>query len=214
MATLAAIFVFFVLLYIGRDKAMNHICNLIIKMGIVTLLSGLSTVVYDSLTTQSVMAELSAIELYNLGFTRYKNEDFPGAIEYLNQALRLNPNLDDGYIRRGISYFRLKNYQQAINNFTESIRRNLNRENAYTYRGHSYFQLQNYRAAIQDFNQVLKLNPNRSVAYQGRGFAYYFLGEKRLATKDLEIAANLFLKEGNMERYQETIEFIKKIQLP
>jgi tetratricopeptide (TPR) repeat protein len=65
--------------------------------------------------------------------------NYKAAIEDFNQALRLNPQDAETYVKRGIV-----------------------RSEMALYSGDSY---SNYRTAIEDFNQALRLNPQNAEAY-------------------------------------------------
>ncbi|WP_019508099.1 tetratricopeptide repeat protein [Pleurocapsa sp. PCC 7319] len=71
---------------------------------------------------------------------------------------------------------------------------------------------ENYQQAIAEYDEAIKLNPNLAEAFGNRGFLRFQLGEKQEGLKDLQHAAELFLDEGNVDRYQQTIAFIQMIQ--
>ena len=51
-----------------------------------------------------------------------KYTDPKKAIEYLNNAIKLQPDYSDAYINRGIAYYKLGQYQRAIEDYDEVIR--------------------------------------------------------------------------------------------
>ena len=73
-------------------------------------------------------------------------------------------------------------------------------------------QGENFQQAIAEYDEAIKLNPNLAEAFGNRGFLRFQLGDKQEGLKDLQHAAELFLDEGNMDRYQQTIAFIQMIQ--
>lgn len=69
-----------------------------------------------------------------------------------------------------------------------------------------------YKEAIEDFSQAICLNHNYAVAYKYRGLAHYRLGENQAAIADFKKAADLYLKLGNTEDYQDVLDRILKLQ--
>ncbi|MGD0278745.1 MAG: tetratricopeptide repeat protein [Smithella sp.] len=64
--------------------------------------------------------------------------DFGNSIEYLNQAIILNPDYVDAYRLRGELYMRLERYALAINDYDEIIRLKPKDGPAYNMRGEAY----------------------------------------------------------------------------
>ena len=62
-----------------------------------------------------------------------KNE-YDRAIQDFDQAIRLNPNNADPYIRRGLHYANKKEYDRAIQDYDQAIRLNPNDAAAYSVR--------------------------------------------------------------------------------
>jgi tetratricopeptide (TPR) repeat protein len=73
-------------------------------------------------------------------------------------------------------------------------------------------ELGDKQRAINDLTQCIRLNPNNADGYDSRGINRYQLGDKQGAIGDLQKAANLYLEQGEMTKYQETIDLIRKIQ--
>ena len=57
------------------------------------------------------------------------------AIEYLNNAIRLQPDYADAYYSRGFAYCDLGQYQSAIKDYNKAIRLKPNDAIAYSNRG-------------------------------------------------------------------------------
>lgn len=113
------------------------------------------------------------------------------AIEYFNNAIKLQPDFVEAYIGRGSSYSDLGQYQQAIEDFNKAIRLKPDFADAYGNRGLAYGRLGQQQRAIEDYNQVISLKPDYAVAYNNRGLAYSDLGEQQRAIKDFNKAISL-----------------------
>ena len=113
-----------------------------------------------------------------------KYTDPKKAIEYLNNAIKLKPDLAEAYHIRGITYAKLNQYQRAIEDFNEAIRLQPNDAEAYQSRGVTRTALLQYQRAIEDFNTVIRLKPDNADAYKCRGYVYFNQGNKKLGCPD------------------------------
>lgn len=71
-----------------------------------------------------------------------------------------------------------------------------------------------YKEAIEDFTQAVCINPNYATAYKYRGLAYSRLGDAPAAIADFHKAADLYLKQGHPEDYQDVLDRALKLQTP
>ncbi|OWY66164.1 hypothetical protein B7486_38210 [cyanobacterium TDX16] len=145
------------------------------------------------------------------------------AIEDFNRSLGLKPNQAEAYLSRGMVRYEIaqysknpeKEYQQAIQDFDRSLRLNPRAAKALVKRGIVHYKLAQYKgdlstgykAAIADFNRALSIDSQEAEAYLKRGIVRYELAQysgqsDREAVEDLQTAAKLFLKQGNIEEYQ------------
>jgi tetratricopeptide (TPR) repeat protein len=129
---------------------------------------------------QNASKGLTAVEwhskAYPLLFT-----DPQKAIEYLNNAIKLQPDYVDAYHNRGNAYSHLKQYQRAIEDYSKVIRLKPNDGGAYHNRGNAYSSLKQYQRAIKDYDQSIRLALNDEIlaaSYHGRGVNYFFSGNK------------------------------------
>lgn len=114
-------------------------------------------------------------------YSKTPESDLSLAVNDFNQALNLSPKVAKAYVKRGIVHYKLAQYKGDLN--------------------------KGYKAAIGDFNKALSLNPQEAEAYLKRGIVRYELAQysgrtDRAAVEDLQTAAKLFLKQGNIEEYQ------------
>ncbi len=113
------------------------------------------------------------------------------AIEYLNEAIKLRPDLAEAYNNRGNAYIDLKQYEQAINDYNEAIRLKPRYAHAYYNRALAYSDLGQHQQAIEDYTSVIQVKPEETSAYYKRGSAYFKLGNKELGCQDAQKACEL-----------------------
>jgi len=113
------------------------------------------------------------------------------AIEYLNHAIKLQPDYADAYNMRGISYVKLGQYQRGIEDFNEAIRLRPDDTRTYINRGISYTFLSQYPPAIADYSKAISLKPDNVDAYLSRCYVYFEQGDKNLGCRDAKNACDL-----------------------
>ncbi|MBK1987569.1 tetratricopeptide repeat protein [Sphaerospermopsis aphanizomenoides BCCUSP55] len=127
----------------------------------------------------------------NSGVARYNSVDKQGAIDYYNQALKINPNFVHAYHNRGNARYDLGDKKGAIDDYNQALKIDPNYIYAYYGRGRVRHDLGDKKGAIDDYNKALKIDPHHVHAYNGRGLAYYDLGDKRKAINDYNQAINI-----------------------
>jgi tetratricopeptide (TPR) repeat protein len=113
-----------------------------------------------------------------------KYTDPKKAIEYLNNAIKLQPDYPRAYNVRGYAYDRLGQYQRAIEDYNEALRLKPDDSATYINRGVAYFRLGQHQRAIEDYNEAIRLKPDNVSAYINRGSAYKSLGQHQRAIED------------------------------
>ena len=144
---------------------------------------------------QQASRGLTAVEWFykaNSLWDGKKHTDPKKAIEYLNNAIKLQPDYADAYVNRGIAYSNLGQYQRAIQDYNEAIRLKPDYAMAYYNRGLAYGRdLGQHQRAIEDFNEAIRLKPDYAPAYNNRGLAYSYLKQYQRAIEDFNEATRL-----------------------
>ena len=146
-----------------------------------------------------------------------KHTDPTKAIEYLNNAIKLQPDYFYAYNNRGLAYDDLGQYKRAIEDFNEAIRLKPDYADAYINRGVVYSGLGQYKSAIDDCNKAIHLQPEYASAYNNKGTAYRKNGQYQLAIENFNEAirlkpdlASAYNNRGNayddLEKYELAIE--------
>jgi tetratricopeptide (TPR) repeat protein len=113
------------------------------------------------------------------------------AIEDFDQAIRLNPNFAEAYVKRSIAHALKGQPDRAIEDLDQAIRLNPNYAEAFNYRGANYARKFQLDHAIADFDKAIRLNPNFAEAFSNRGNAYRRKGQLDRAIEDLDQAIRL-----------------------
>ncbi len=145
------------------------------------------------------------IAYFNLGEYQRATENCSIAIDINNENAQL-------YINRGLAQSARGYLQAAIEDFTTAIKINPQDSLGYNHRGILFSEIGNYNQAIQDFSQAIKLNPTNAKAYYNRGILLYELQELPAAVADFRQSANLFLEQGKIKDYQNSLKMIEKLQ--
>ena len=79
------------------------------------------------------------------------------SIEYLNNAIKLQPNYIDAYYIRGITYAKINQHQWAIEDYNKTISLKSDFVDAYKYRGYVYFKQGNKKLGCPDAKKACDL---------------------------------------------------------
>ncbi len=178
---------------------------------------------------QQASQGLTAVEWYYMAVALRdggKYTDPKKAIEYFNNAIKLQPDYAAAYNSRGVAYGRdLGQYQRAIEDYNKVIRLKPDYAPAYNNRGNAYGKLGRHQRAIEDYSKAIRLKPDNAFAYGNRGAAYDLLGQYQRALEDYNEAIRLKLDDakiynsrgvayGNLGQHQRAIaDFNEAIRL-
>ena len=102
---------------------------------------------------QQVYQGLTAADWLKKALSLWDGEKYTDpkkAIEYLSNAIKLQPDDADAYNSRGNAYYKLGQYQRAIEDYNEVIRLKPDHVNAHYSRGNTYYKLGQYQRAMED----------------------------------------------------------------
>lgn len=151
----------------------------------------------------------TADQYYAAGVQMYNSRNYTQALQYLNAAIKLNPNNAAAYQAAGNCYYAMGNkpyaltyYQRAsalqpTNAQLAQFVRNLQAQAGgapaaaapnYLSQGYSLFQQRQYAAALPYFQRAIQQNPNDYRPYYYAGYAYYMTGNAKYAALYFEVA--------------------------
>jgi len=161
---------------------------------------------------------------YSRGFARYREKDYQGAIQDFTKSLRINPDSADTYLRRGITYYDLGKYHQAYEDTTQAIRLDPVFGEAFFVRQQILRHLGGEDLVERDYLTDPGVDPcysgccggssiqGNAITFFNRGRIFARQGDKRGAIENLQQAATLFQAQGNISRYQEVQNLIRKLK--
>jgi tetratricopeptide (TPR) repeat protein len=99
------------------------------------------------------------------------------AIEFANQALSLDSNVADAYLKRGLARYAFSEYDAAIADYSKAIKLQNNLKDAYYNRGVAYYWLSKNDLAQKDFEKALQIDAKDARTHTALGVLYAKLGE-------------------------------------
>ncbi|MCH5347372.1 MAG: tetratricopeptide repeat protein [Muribaculaceae bacterium] len=115
-----------------------------------------------------------------------------GALEDMNEAIRLQPHFTGLFINRAYIRYKLDDYFGAMADFDYAIQLEPNNTVAIFNRGLLRAETRDDNKAIEDFSRVLKLNPNDYKALYNRAMLYRQIGSLKEAIADLDRVIEAF----------------------
>jgi tetratricopeptide (TPR) repeat protein len=120
----------------------------------------------------SLYAQTAQTRLDN-GKRLFDQGNYNGAIQELNEAIRLDPNMAEAYAYRARSYDG-SDYDRALSDANRAIQLNPRLAIAYNTRGNVFLNKnKDYDRAITEYTEAIRLDPQFATAYYNRGIAYY-----------------------------------------
>lgn len=125
-------------------------------------------------------------------------KDFPAAVSFYRDALRLEPSVPELWTNLGLMYHESGNRNEAIQSFKEAIRLNQTLFVPQLFLGIEYVESENPEAALPFLERAEKLNPNDLQATLSLGKAYSLLGRVDHAADAYARASQLSPNDGNV----------------
>jgi len=124
-------------------------------------------------------------ELIQRTKTVYEEGDWDAAVNYINNFIKENPDISEGYLIRSELYTEKEDYlQEALDDAEKAIKINPKNATGYNKRGRIYVYLGDKEKAFNDFNRAIELDKNYVEAYVNRGNMYLKKEEYQKAIND------------------------------
>ncbi len=133
----------------------------------------------------------SPIPYYNRAMAKYHTNDFAGAIQDFDSAIRIYNKDVDYFLNRGASKFALNDFTGGLADFKEILKLNPNHADAMINCANAEAMLNNFPAALDYFNKAIALKPNEKLAYFNRGHLYFRMNQLDSACEDWRHALDM-----------------------
>ncbi len=131
--------------------------------------------VYRSLIEKDSTSRDARFALLEMAKMQYRNKDYPTAIATLARRIALDPNSDEAYYYRGLSYKEMKQLPEAISDLRQAFTLAPTKAERPFWLAVTLTQADSIEAALGAFRATVELDStskNAAVAYQQIGFRY------------------------------------------
>ncbi|MCK5058291.1 MAG: tetratricopeptide repeat protein [Candidatus Aminicenantes bacterium] len=159
--------------------------------------------------------KIKIIQMLKIMAGRYfEMKQYSTAFDYLNRALRIDPEYTDVLWLRGNIFQAREEYDKAMADYNRIIELNPQEAKAFSSRGNTYAAGREFGKALNDYNQAIELGITGAETYFYRGIIHHAQGEHENALKDynraLEIdpenaliynsRGNIYFEQGEHEK--------------
>ena len=103
--------------------------------------------------------------LHLLGLIAYQTGNHQGAVDMIDGAIEINPNVASYYSNLAIALIGLNQLNAAILNCQKAIELNIDFAEAYTNLGLALRELKKFEEAVESYEKAIALSPNQAEAY-------------------------------------------------
>jgi tetratricopeptide (TPR) repeat protein len=157
----------------------------------------------DPLKKAIKLAPTEAGPLYTLGVAYRMLDRYDDAIEEFSEAIKLDSELGDAYLRRGVCWYNKGEFALAQADFEDAAGVNINDPRPLTWKAMTLVRLGQVREAANVYSEALRYDNHYVPAHINRGLAYVALREYDKAIADFDQAirstpkdASLYFKRG------------------
>jgi tetratricopeptide (TPR) repeat protein len=138
--------------------------------------------------------------------------DKDAAFKEYSDAVNADSKYADGYVGRGNVYLRMNDHSSAFKEYTAAIEIDSEHIPAYIGRGDVYQKIGDKDAALREYRKAIEIDPDFANAYARVGNLYQKNFEDReAAISAYEKAAELFLINGQISLYNETVDTLENL---
>jgi tetratricopeptide (TPR) repeat protein len=171
--------------------------------------------------TSSTEGDRSQARAYlEQGKELYRDDQDDKALQVFQQAVKLDPDLAEGYFRVGLTFDALGQkqeaedaYKKAIEKYKKHLEKNIEDAEAHYNLGQTYAGLSLYSEAVREYRQATKLKSDDSDMFYDLGEALTKLAQYDEAanafSKALEIDPNNYRAEDALEEAREGVKRIR-----
>lgn len=154
------------------------------------------------LTTCAIIYSLTAFgqtaqKNFKDGLSKHEQQDYKGAINDYNKAIKTDKEYKEAYYNRGTCELFLNDFNAAIKDFNKTIELDPTFVKAYYSRASVYVTQKKYKEALPDLDKVVELDKTIPNALTLRGQLRYATGNKIGACDDFSAARVIGDKEAD-----------------
>ncbi len=152
--------------------------------------------IFLCLFTNLLFGQFSAREYFKFGKNKFDEGKYYEAIDFLDKAIREDPDYENAIYLRGQSFLSLNQYKLAIDDFSRIIGKR-NNYDMYTAeyflkRAVAMMEIHEYESAEKDFKTAMKLRPNDSEIYsEFSRYKFLTFHDKNEAIREINKAIQL-----------------------
>jgi len=138
-----------------------------------------------------------AMALHNHGVIKYQLGDYAGALDLVQQSLRLIPGISEWMLHLADILYTLGQMNEAIAAYDRVLARDPKNINAWNMKGGAHWGLAQYKSALECWDRVASISPQLADAWSNRGEALRKMGQCDLALASQERALQIDSKNAN-----------------
>lgn len=138
---------------------------------------------------------------FNRALAKYEIDDIDGALNDLNEGLKIKKSSEFYYMLGLIHDNKLNDQEKAIEFYSMSINFNSDYLDSYINRGQIYLDKKLYSDALKDFNNVIKFEENNFNATLGRAITFFEMNRYNESLSDFKIIKALRPEHDAAENY-------------
>ncbi|MBQ4494049.1 MAG: tetratricopeptide repeat protein, partial [Elusimicrobiaceae bacterium] len=140
---------------------------------------------------EQIIREEEALQYEQSMDFKIKNNDFYGAMQDLEEAIKLNPNKADYYYHRATFKYYLEDYKGAFLNIQKAIDLDKNRGEYYVVRADIKIYFEDFVGAVEDISKAINLDPKNDSLYALRAVVKRILMDYNGVMADYDMAIKL-----------------------
>jgi tetratricopeptide (TPR) repeat protein len=141
--------------------------------------------------TQSINVMKQPGTYMKRGFVYFVDQQYQLALDDMNEALKLMPNLVMAYFGRGVTRFEMQDFKGAEEDLKKFMERDKTNAMAFNYLAGCRFMNKDYKGALENYDMVVKLDPKYPDIYTNRGMMRHYLNDLPGAIEDYNKAIEL-----------------------
>ena len=132
-----------------------------------------------------------AIEKLNQGLSRFYEGCLKEALKAINEAIRLEPELEEAHRGKGATLHRMGCLKEALKAIDEAIRLEPKSADAHLIKGGILYSQDDFGGALKAVDEAIRLEPKSAKAYLGKGSILHSQGDFEEALKAIDEAIEL-----------------------